>query len=262
MTVATVADFLAAPRVRQTITTTAPSTAAATSWCRLGAQKIPASTPGEALDDDATSLFLFNDIALQKFLRAFSATCSSNITPGSIRLWDRLVGVGSIDPTAVGDKTVNSTALTRYTGGLGVQVWLEVQVAPSTNAIVCSMSSYTNQNGTPGRAGATVTFPSVSLGVGNLVGPLPMQAGDFGVKSVETINIATASAGTTARLIVWLVRPLLMNYLLDSDWVFEREMPFPFASSQIIADGASLGVATIGLAGAETFRLDLELALL
>lgn len=262
MSVSTLADLLAAPRLGASIDVAAATGAAATSWARIGTQLIPASTPGAALTDDSTSLFLLHALSgKQKFLRACAYTCSSNAASSSLRLWDRLVGVGSIDPTSTGDKTVNSTALTRFTDAGGVQVWLEVQVAPSTTAIVCSMSSYTDQSGGTAHAGATVTFPSATLGIGNFVGPMPMQAGDRGVKSIETLNIATASGGTTARLIVWLVRPLLMAHAYDQLWT-EREFPIPFANAIILPDGASVGGASIGLAGTETHRLELNFAVL
>lgn len=266
MSVSTVADLQACPVLAGTILSLSPSTARGASWSRLGTQLIPAAgsgTPGaggEALTDHSTSLFLY-DVAQQVIPVRFNASCQSNSATGAIRLHDRLVGVGSIDPTTTGDKDVNSTALTRYTSGEDVQVWVEVQVVPSTNAIVCSLSSYTNQNGTGGRAGGTVTFPTATLDVGNLVGPMPLQSGDTGVRSVETLNIATASAGTTARLIVWLIKPYFIGHIFDLQRWVEQQMPFPFATAQMIPDGASIGGYVTGYNGQESFYIDFDVAL-
>jgi len=264
VSVSTVADLVAAPVIRQTVITTQPSTArGSTSYCRLGTAMTPAGTPGEALTSHASSLVLPQDLsAHQKLIRTVNARIQANTAIGNIHLHDRLVGVGDIDPTSTGDKTVNSTALTRYTSGHSVEVWLEVQAVPSTTAIVCSLSSYTNQAGTGSRAGATVTFPTATLGVGNMVGPMPLQSGDTGVRSVETLNVATASGGSTARLILWLVRPLYMCHLIDADWWIERETPFPFAIPHILSDGASIGGYMLGYGGTETVWIKLDLALL
>jgi hypothetical protein len=145
---------------------------------------------------------------------------------------------------STGDQTVNSTGLPRYTSGLGVWAWLEITTQPSNPPPVVSLASYTNQDGTASRVGPAYTFPVAAMSVHTLVGPLPLQAGDTGIRSVETFNVATAGGAGVANLI--LVRPLLLTGTRDAVHVAERISPLPFTTMPRIYDGASLEVIIRG----------------
>ena len=123
--------------------------------------------------------------------------------PFSYFVYDRLVGVGGIDLTTTGDQTVNSTALTRYTGSNAFdnEVWLEVSTTTATTAPVVSLASYTSSDGTTGLTGDPITFPAVSTNSATII-PLPLNGSERGVRSVETVNVATAGTAGVASLLI------------------------------------------------------------
>lgn len=199
----------------------------------------PATTPGTAYSNTAGGIVFPDTSPLRKYIVGFGAIQNSNQNnPGVVYLWDRLVGVSGIAMSSTGDKTINSTALTRYTDGVGIEVYLEITAAGNTTAPIVSMSSYTNQAGTSGRSGATITFPSATTSISHLIGPMPLASGDTGVRSIETINVATAGGGSGVVNVI-LVRPLLM-LPATLHLPFERISPRPFHGPIRIFDGATL----------------------
>lgn len=203
----------------------------------------PATTPGTAYSSTVGGIVFPDTSPLRKFLIHWGSRKAQG-SPGCVFLYDRLVGVSGIAVSSTGNKTVNSAALTRYTDGIGVEVYLEVTTAGNTTAPIVSMNSYTNQDGTPGKSGATITFPTTTLGANALVGPMPLAAGDTGVKSVETINVATAGGGSG------VVNVILVKHLAslgtgeaaNANQTSERLSPHPFYPPVRIFDGATLQV--------------------
>lgn len=196
---------------------------------------------GTAYSNDPGGI-IFPDVSTEKFLIDF--TCRHDIAANlAVKLVDRLVGVGSIAITTTGDKNVNSVALPRYTSGEGIEVYFEVQTAGTTTIPVVSLASYTNQDGTGGKVGAAgVTFHSATAVKGSIQGPLPLAAGDTGVRSVETINVATAGGGSCA-INVLLVKTICWNGSQSPTarhLPSTRKSPLPYAHMQRIYDGATL----------------------
>lgn len=200
----------------------------------------PATTPGTAYESTVGGIVLPDTSPLRKFV-TFISIRSDNTQARHIGLWDRLVGVSGIAVNSTGNKTINSTALTRYTDGAGVQVFLEITTAGTTTAPIISMNSYTNQAGTATRAGATITFPAVNSVANTLVGPMPLQAGDTGVRSVETLNVATAGGGSGVVNVI-LVKPLVSIGQIGTT-PFERLSPRPYHAPVRLFDGATVMVA-------------------
>jgi hypothetical protein len=98
-------------------------------------------------------------------------------------------------------QTVNSTALTRYTSGVGVQCWLEFYTA--TGATACTATvSYTNQAGASGRSG-TAAIPATTV-IGQII-PVTLAAGDTGVQSVQSVTLS-ATTGTAGNFGVTLLQ--------------------------------------------------------
>jgi len=223
----------------QTTTTTQPNV--------VGPDPAAASgTPGaggEAYTNNTAGMILPDGGSYTKRLFDFTVRDYSG-SVGAIKLIDRLVAVGSIAITSTGNKNVNSVALPRYTTGEGVEVYFEIQTAGTTTAPVVSLASYTNQDGTGGRVGATaITFNSVTATKGCLQGPIALQAGDTGVRSVETINVATAAGGSCAINVV-LVRTICWNGNASTNArgmpASTRKSPLPFIDFPRIYDGATL----------------------
>lgn len=199
-----------------------------------GAGSNPNTTPGNAHDDEAGSIFFADTSPDQKHIVTLGAVSSVACT---LMVYDRLVSVNQSIATS-GDKTINSTALPRYTTGLGVLPFVEYTVASSAAGIY-SLSSYTNEAGTGSRAGATVTPPAAAMNAGSMF-YMPIQAGDKGVRSVETLNVNTAATGATVNVV--LCKPLAYLSLPLNTWV-ERDLVLELTSLPRAFDGASLGLA-------------------
>jgi hypothetical protein len=164
-----------------------------------GAGADPASTPGAAYEDTAGGIFFPDRTPDQKH----ALFLDGNPTNGMhLVLYDRLVGVGAVNLVGTGSKTVNSTTLPRYAGAdaTNVEAWLEVTTATTTSVTNVNISSYTAADGTTGQVGGSVLFPAAATVVGSMIRlPLGTKAG---VRSVETLNVATAPNAGVANLIL------------------------------------------------------------
>lgn len=146
---------------------------------------------------------------------ASSATGTSNQNQRH-QLADYLLYYPFLDTDAVGElqETVPTVSIPRYTSG---QVICVAQSASS--AVGTFTMSYTNQDGVAGRTSQT-TYTKVVSGGGTLVtsatnavaGSLPfvgLQAGDSGVRSIESVTFTAAGGGLMALVIV---KPLFTWY--------------------------------------------------
>lgn len=199
----------------------------------------PAGTPGAAYTDSAGSMFFPNVSTDQKYLISMGGVASQACT---LMLYDRLVGVGGISVASTGNKTINSAALPRYTDGVDVQVWLEVSTATTTTAPVVNLNSYTANDAVgAGRTGGSITFPAAATNVDSLIGPMPLQVGDKGVKSVEVgLNVGTAASAGVVSVI--LIKPLAYLNLFQHTWA-ELDYVLNMSVFPRVYDGASLALA-------------------
>lgn len=207
-----------------------------------GAGAAPATTPGTAHTNEAGSMNVPNQASDQKHLATFGAVASNACT---LMVYDRLVGVSGISVATTGNKTISSAALPRYSGTSAavVEAWLEVTTATTTTAPVVSLNSYTNEAGTAARAGGTLTFPAAATNLDCLVGPLPLQVGDKGIRSIEVgLNVGTAAAAGVVNVL--LIRPLAYLPLQQGVWN-EVDLVLRLPSLPRIFDGASLAVAML-----------------
>lgn len=169
----------------------------------------PAATPGTVYASEPTSHVAgaidFPDRSPDlRYLASMSAISTMNCT---LMLYDRLAGVGGISLASTGAKTVNSGALTRYSGAdaLHNQVWLELTTATTVATATMNLDSYTSADGSTALAGGAI---SIAAGVdAGTMFQLPLAATDQGVRSVEAgLNVsaaANAGAGNIA-----IIRPL------------------------------------------------------
>lgn len=137
----------------------------------------------------------------KKYLITLGYTHSSTIN--MLILIDLLVAAGGISANTTASQTINSVALTRYTDGAGVMMTFDVTTALGSTVSNLTVTSYTNQAGTTGR-----TTPAVPMTTSAIVarlqpvalGPfMEMQAGDFGIRSVQTLAFSAAmGAGVVA----------------------------------------------------------------
>lgn len=208
-----------------------------------GAGSAPATTPGTAYAADATLVngaMSFPDRSTdQRYLLSFGAAATQNCT---LMLYDRLAGVSGISLASTGSKTVNSSALDRYSGAAATlnEVWLEVTTAGTTTAPIVNLNSYTSSDGSTGLSGGSLTLPSTTMNVDSMV-QLPLNAAEQGVRSVEAgLNVATA--GTNIVVNVLIIRPLVRIPLIANQW---NEVSFldDVLGLPRIYDNATLGLA-------------------
>lgn len=205
-----------------------------------------------------------------KSLTVMSAASSATGTTNQnqrLLLADYLLYYPFIDTDAIGEEQVmdNTVTLPRYTTGARVQMMAVGQSASST--VGTFTVNYTNQDGTAGRTSQT-TYTKVISGGGTLVSSsnnavtgshpfIGLQAGDSGVRSVESVTFSGAGGGLMA---IVLVKPLFHFYStqecrrtttgnLESYGAasyFETVTTVPTAE---IKSGAVLGVIGLGNAG-------------
>jgi len=156
---------------------------------------------GEAYDLNNGGLWAWPDVEGSGKERYLGSLHVDTQRAGWIILFDRLVGVGGLAINSTGNKNCNTVALPRYTDGVGVEAWLEISTAGTANTGVISLNSYTNESSTSGRAGATMSLATTAPNIGSAY-KFPLQGSDYGIKSVETINVATATTTAVANLVL------------------------------------------------------------
>lgn len=211
-----------------------------------GAGSDPAATPGTIYDSDATaqvagSVWFPDRSPDLRFLTAFGAVASQACT---LMLYDRLAGVSGISLATTGAKTVNSGALTRYSGTAADdnEVWLEVTTATTTTAPIVNLSSYTSADGSTAQTGGNITFPAAATDLHSII-KMPLSATKNGVRSVEAgLNVGTA--GATGVVNVLITKPLALLPLAANTY---NEISFldDILSLPPIYDNATLGLAIL-----------------
>ena len=237
--ISTFANYRSAPRITNYQDATAPTSTATTSFTRMGGSTTAAaSTPGTVYSSDASATFSMIDLSgTHKYLSEFMWHFIGNSVATSVYLIDKLVAVNTA-VTTTGSKTINSSALTRYTDGNDVQVWLEITTAGTTTIPVIQLESYTDQSGNPSAVGpVTLSAASATSAAGNWIGPFGLASGDYGVKSVQSINVNTAAGGSCAMNVV--LAKTLAVYGSNDSIVRAYNRPY-WVPGPRIYDGATL----------------------
>ena len=166
----------------------------------------------------------------EKFITEFAFTAEPK---AGLLLYDRLLHIGGLDGTVLTAQTVGGT-ITRNTGGEGNQIWV-IHYGNTASSAVGVTASYTNQDGTGSRTTASVDVRA-SNAEDFIVG-LPLQAGDTGVQSVQSITFASSATSTTEWGVV-IAQPLLFVALQDTTSMLKG--PYP-----AIEDDACLALASL-----------------
>ena len=159
-----------------------------------------------------------SQIGMQKFLRKLHVQCATaTANPLSLKLLDYIGFYGFIDESILDEQFLDNTVpLPRYADGRGVQL-MPIVVAGQTGGQPFTVN-YTNQDGVAGRITQPATM-STQFVNGTVLhsqqagaayannGPfLPLQAGDSGVRSVESVTIG--GVGDVGLFALVLVKPL------------------------------------------------------
>lgn len=184
----------------------------------------------------------------------------NNSVVGRVELWDVLYACNI--PTGASGfgalQTITVTTPPSYLGrcpdglGHGLRLFVEITTAMSASATTVSVG-YTNSDNTSGRATAATASLS-SFIVGRWV-ELPLQAGDRGVKQIDSITIggATNAAGVANVLVA---RPLWTNGTRvansgTSEGIDMTGMPIVYDTSALVvttvADSTSSGLVDMNI---------------
>lgn len=189
----------------------------------------------------------------KKFLRKLMALTTVT-TPIACKLLDYLGFYGFVDESVLDEQFMDNTqGLTRYSDGNGAQL-MPVVVAGHSGGQPFTVN-YTNQDGVAGRITKLVTMGTQvvngtilhSQGSGAAYvnnGPfLPLQTGDTGVRSVESVTIG--GIGDVGLFALVLVKPLASFSLFGADSATEVDYMTDMASIPEIKDDAYLNLIAL-----------------
>lgn len=170
-----------------------PSTAVACNNATAGAFNVESPVGGEASTEWA--------------MVSHSLTLNAGSMPSFI-ICDRLSHQGGLSGTVTGAQTSDlpTAALTRYTSGVGVMICLDIYSAVGATASTIT-ATYTNSAGVGGRVTKDVVFGGAGLNSAATRIWMPLQDGDVGVRSVQSVNLI-ASTLTAGNFGVTLTKPL------------------------------------------------------
>ena len=190
----------------------------------------------------------------KKYLRKLmlSSTSATGL-PMNVMLCDYLMYYPLVDDGTTDEQVMDNTAtLTRYTDGDGVQV-MAVSVAGRTGGQDFFIN-YTNSEGVAGRIsktvrqnnsaalGVVVTSALLSAGNTNPCLFIPLQEGDTGVRSIESVTMLGADVGLFSLV---MVKPLATTVLLDVNAPTERDFLIESGNLPEIKDDAFLNLVCI-----------------
>ena len=130
-------------------------------------------------------------------------------------LVDLLNQSGGLNGTLTSVQTTGlpTAALTRYTSGEGVMAGAVIYTTVGTAGTAIRIN-YTNQSGTSGQISTTTQIGATNFNAAGTLIPIPLAAGDTGVRSVESVTL-DASTGTAGNFGICLFKPLQMMALND-----------------------------------------------
>lgn len=180
--------------------------------------------------------------------RIMGMTVTTTAVPLPCILCDYLLYYPFVDMSVTDqqDMIVGDT-LPRYTTGAGVQI-MAVEVASQIGGVSFNVT-YTNQDGVAGRVTPNVTCNTQTVN-GTIIstaratlgcaGPfLPLQAGDSGVRSIESCTFLTGDVGLITLV---LVKPLASFSIYDITGPAERDMILDGVQLPQIKDDAYLNL--------------------
>jgi len=180
-------------------------------------------------------------------LNASAVTAVATGVPSQLMLVDMQGYYPGINMNSSALQTLLGTPTLRYANGLGVRAYLVVTTTTGATAHNLSMS-YTDQDNNSGNtlpvtvsctASAITPHITHSGTAANNYGPfLPLASGDYGIRSVQSVQLSAASSAGTAALV--LARPLMTIPLVAATIASERDFVNALPSLPQIHDGACL----------------------
>lgn len=167
-------------------------------------------------------------------------------------LCDRLWHNSGITITSTSAQTVNSVAWPARdengsTNGEGVFIGVEVSGATGAGTPTITIS-YTNQAGTAGRTATNIPATIASTVAGSFI-PIGLQAGDTGVRSVQSVTLSATWTSGTIHLVAYRVLSSFIirnNANCDSDIVDSGLVPLYDGSVPFILAAQSTAAILVG----------------
>ena len=189
--------------------------------------------------------------ATKHILNASAFTAAATTAPCILMLVD-LLGFYRVTTvtTITAQATDNTVTLPRYTTGAGVQAFMWNTNTTAMGAATPNLSiGYTNSAGTAGRATPTTLPVGKTAAANGLIlysgtglgkyGPfMPLQSGDAGIRSIQTIQNSTSYV--SGEYAVGLCKPLLTLPITTLGVAAERDLVNQLPSMPKIEDGANL----------------------
>lgn len=176
--------------------------AVVTSW---GQQAIPsAASAGGTLHNDSQVGFPPGLNPIPPAKSYFAQWRAASTVAGGIHLYDKVWScTGFSGAVTTAQSVTNFPTLTRPdANGTGLEIWIECYTATGATASNITVQ-YTNSDNVSGRN--TVSTAHITSMPANRMYQVPLQAGDKGVKSIESITLS-ASTGTAGAFGVSLMR--------------------------------------------------------
>lgn len=194
--------------------------------------------------------------ATKHFLNASASVFAAAGAPWILMCVDQVgyIPITSTDVTGTSARTVTMTALdgtARWPNGAGLRAYFSSEVAPTAGGPNLTAFTYTNQAGTTGRSiGVTVGFAAAPVtgqiphsgNAATRYAPfLPLAAGDYGIRDIESFTLSTGTAYTgSGQLVLHLVKPLWQMPIPSNGVLAERDFVNQLPSLPKIPDGACL----------------------
>lgn len=127
---------------------------------------------------------------------------------GTLILYDRLFHIGGLSGTSTADQSIQgaspSPALTRYTDGVGVFAFYEINTQIGTTSTTLTMS-YTNTSNASKTS--TVNIGATGFREAQRAQFIPLASGDTGIKAIEKVTL-TATTGTAGNFGIVMGKPI------------------------------------------------------
>jgi hypothetical protein len=198
-----VADFQLSTSIARTLRLNA-------SWQSFNPAPAVPTTSVALNKDSAQSIGPIPDISTGRLTFLGGRFNTSTFGAGGMLLVDLLNVSGGLNATLTTAQTTNlpTAPLTRYTSGEGVMAGIVVYTIIGTTYTTVTIS-YTNSSGVSGRTSTATTFGGGFFREVGVLIPIPLQAGDTGVESIESVTV-TATTGTAGNFGVCMFKPLAM----------------------------------------------------
>lgn len=183
---------------------------------------------GRAIDGLSEACINYPDaVGGSTYLNGF--TCSTS-TAETVFLGDWVWINSGLVVTTTTAQTITSVTFpardnNETTNGEGYQAALLVTTATTNGANIATITlSYTNSAGVAGRTATISSFPATAV-IGTFV-PFQLQAGDNGIRSIESITLGTSLVAGAVSIVVYnQILSLPLPLLLGSLPISKRKLP-------------------------------------